>query len=71
MCQKNVTVIAILHDINLSLTYADRILFMKHGEIKYEINDQKEITTSIIKDVFDVESKIIDPGNGHRPIIVF
>ncbi len=71
MCKKNITVIAILHDINLSLTYADHILFMKHGEIKYEINDQKEITTSIIKDVFDVDSKIIDLENGHRPIVVF
>lgn len=71
MCQKNITVIAILHDINLSLNYADRILLMKQGRIEYEINDQQEITVPVIKDVFDVDSKIIDPGNGHRPIIVF
>ena len=70
-CKKNVTVIAILHDINLSLTYADRILFMKQGRIKYEIKNYKELTTAIIKDVFDVDSKIIDPGNGHRPVVVF
>ncbi|MBS1918635.1 MAG: ATP-binding cassette domain-containing protein [Bacteroidetes bacterium] len=71
MCKKNITVIAILHDINLSMSYADRILLMKRGEIKYEIKNQHEITTDIIKDVFDMDSKIFDPGNGHKPVVVF
>lgn len=71
MCKKNITVIAILHDINLSLTYADRILFMKQGGIKYDIINHDEINTAVIKNVFDVESKIINPGNGHRPVVVF
>lgn len=70
-CKKNITVIAILHDINLALTYADRILFMKQGKILYEIKDHSEVTTEMIKDVFDVDSKIINPGNGHKPVVVF
>lgn len=71
MCKKNITVIAILHDINLSLAYADHILFMKQGRIKYDIANHEEITTSVIKDIFDVESKIINAGNGHQPVVVF
>jgi iron complex transport system ATP-binding protein len=71
MCDKHFTAIAILHDINLSLSFADRILFMKQGQIVYEAKSHSEVTTEIIKDVFDVDSKIIDPGNGHRPVVVF
>jgi iron complex transport system ATP-binding protein len=71
LCQKHVTVIAILHDINLALTYADRILFMKQGKICYETRSPKEVTTTIIKDIFDIEAGIIEPGNDHRPVVVF
>ena len=71
MCDKKFITVAILHDINLSLAFADRILFMKEGRIVYETQSYSEVTTAIIKDVFDVDSKIIDPGNGHRPVVVF
>ncbi|MCZ2460810.1 MAG: ABC transporter ATP-binding protein [Chitinophagales bacterium] len=71
MCKRNITVIAILHDVNLSLAYADRILFMKQGRITYEIGDQNEITSAIIKDVFDMDSFIMNPGNGRKPVVVF
>ena len=71
LCKKHVTVIAILHDINLALTYADRILFMKQGKIFYETHSSKEVTTTIIKDIFDIEARIIEQGSGHRPVVVF
>lgn len=32
LCQKNIAVLAVLHDLNLALQYADRILFLKKGE---------------------------------------
>jgi iron complex transport system ATP-binding protein len=65
------TVIVILHDINLAITYADRILFMKQGRIVYDIAKDQEVTTEIIRDVFDVNAKIFNPGNGHKPVVVF
>ena len=71
MCDKKFTAISILHDINLSLSFADRILFMKEGKIVYDTRNHSEVTTAIIKDVFEVDSKIIDPGNGHKPVVVF
>jgi len=71
LCNLQSTVIVILHDINLAITYADRILFMKDGRIAYEIAQDEEVTPEIIKDVFDVKVKIIQPGNGHKPIVVF
>jgi iron complex transport system ATP-binding protein len=71
LCDENFTVIAILHDMNLSLAYADRILFMKEGRIAYEAKNKNEVTPGILKDVFDVEARIINAGNDSRPVVIF
>jgi iron complex transport system ATP-binding protein len=71
LCRQGVTVIAILHDLNLSITYADRILFLNHGRVAHDIHDKGEINRSIIKEVFDVEARVIDSGLPGRPVIVF
>jgi iron complex transport system ATP-binding protein len=71
LCKRHVTIIAILHDINLSLAFASRILFMKQGKVCYEIKGRDDITPAIIKDVFDVKASIIHPDVVERPVIVF
>jgi iron complex transport system ATP-binding protein len=70
LCKQHITVVAILHDINLTISFADRILFMKKGEILYDTNNLKEVSENMIRDVFDVSSKIIYPEN-HKPVVVF
>ncbi|HSU28737.1 MAG TPA: heme ABC transporter ATP-binding protein [Chitinophagaceae bacterium] len=70
-CEKHVTVIAILHDINLALHYADRILFMKEGQLKYETHQPAQVSPEIIKDIFDVNARILHPGGDDRPVVVF
>ena len=67
---KHTTVIAILHDINLAMAYADRILFMKEGSTLYDITNLNELSTAIIRDVFDVSSTILYPDN-HKPFVLF
>ena len=59
LCKKNITVIAILHDINLAISFADRLLFMKKGKLFYDLNDVNSISTNILDEVFDVRSKMI------------
>ena len=64
LCEKNVAVLAVLHDVNLALKYADRILFMKDGAIIKELNNKEAITASLLKEVFDVDAKIFDMPDG-------
>ena len=65
LCQKNVAVIAVLHDINLALKYADKIFFMKQGSVIYSLSKDEKITPGLLKDVFDVEANIFDiPDQG-------
>lgn len=68
--EKHTTVIAILHDIHLTLSFADRILFMKQGKIVQELKQAEEITSDIIDEVFDVASKIVYP-EGDGPLVIF
>ena len=69
-CKRRATVIAILHDLNMAMRYADRILFMKQGKIVYELLDGAQPDPAIIKDVFEIESQIVYTDSG-KPVLVF
>jgi iron complex transport system ATP-binding protein len=64
-------VIAVLHDINLALKFADRILFMKGGQIVHQHQKTDELNISIIKKVFDVDATIVNLPNQNRQWVCF
>lgn len=66
----NMIVIAVLHDINLALNYADRILFMKAGELKYNYDIKDELNKEMIEDVFNVKVKIIENPVNNKPLVI-
>ena len=68
-CGKHVTVIAILHDINLSLLYADRILFLKNGNLIHDLQQPSSITDTMIKEVFDVDAKVMEVEKGRKVVL--
>ena len=70
LCNQHTTVIAILHDINLAIAYADRIVFMKQGKILHDTIGLSQISKEVIREVFDVSSTIIHPA-GHKPVVIF
>jgi iron complex transport system ATP-binding protein len=70
LCNHHATVIAILHDINLSIAYADRILFMKQGKILHDTTELSKITKEVIHEIFDVSSSILNPPN-HKPVVIY
>ncbi|MEM6297616.1 MAG: heme ABC transporter ATP-binding protein [Bacteroidota bacterium] len=52
LCQQNIGVLAILHDLNLAIQYADEILFLKQGKtMAYGACDQC-VTQEIIEETF-------------------
>jgi iron complex transport system ATP-binding protein len=69
-CRRQATVIAILHDLNLAMHYADRMLLMKEGRIVYELPEHGKLTPAMIKDVFEVETAIMYTDTG-KPVLVF
>lgn len=66
-----VTIIAVLHDLNLALQYADRILFMKEGKLVGTVSEKAPITTGLIKKVFDVDGEILTKPDGKGLLVSF
>ncbi len=71
LCTNHVAVLAVLHDVNLSLKYADRILFMKDGALIKELTKKEGITASLLKQVFDVDANIFDMPNGSGKFVSY
>ena len=70
LCHQNITVVAVLHDINLAISFADRLLFMKQGTIKHDLARPGEMTTEMLEDVFDMKLSILHP-EGHKPVVIY
>jgi iron complex transport system ATP-binding protein len=71
LLQENVVLVAILHDLNLALQYADRMIFMKQGRVIAAGDTPSIVTPALIHDTFDIEARLLDdPGRG-TPVIVY
>ena len=49
-----VAVLAVLHDLNLAITYADRLVVMKHGMMVAQGAPADIMSTALLRDVFGV-----------------
>ncbi|MDR1960939.1 MAG: ABC transporter ATP-binding protein [Gracilibacteraceae bacterium] len=55
--ERNISVLMVLHDLNLALRYCDRFLFIKEGSV-YKYGDESIITEEAIGAVYGIGSKI-------------
>lgn len=58
------TVIMVLHDLNMAARCSDRLVMMKEHEIRYSGPPDELMTPEILRDVFEIESEIIKGGDG-------
>lgn len=71
LAKHNTVLIAVMHDINLAAQYADRLFFLKEGELIKYGKPHEVLTTELIKHVFNVEATIINnPFNG-KPLVIY
>lgn len=63
----NVSAIMSLHDINMAIHYADRIIFLKDKQI-YAICRRQEITQDIVKEIYGI--KVILHFTEDYPIVI-
>src|SRR5699024_133581 len=54
------TVVIVIHDINFAAAYADRIIAMSDGEIKYSGTPREVMTPQILADVFKTPMQVLD-----------
>ena len=61
--EKNISILSSLHDLNRALSFGDRFFFLKDGVVKYA-GGREILTPEIIRDIFDVDARIVDV-DGH------
>lgn len=54
----NLTIISVIHDLNLAANYCDLLYVMKNGEICLQGNPETVLTVSNIKDIFEVDCHV-------------
>lgn len=69
LCQRNIGVLAILHDLNLAAQYADRILFLKGGSTIAYGDIGTMMTRDIVEETFSYPVKIIYDEESSKPMI--
>ena len=67
---KKTTIIMVLHDINLSVRYADYIFALKSGNLYAEGRPENVISEKLIKDVYGLNSKVITDPTSDAPIVI-
>jgi iron complex transport system ATP-binding protein len=57
-------VIAILHDLNLAMRFADRIVLLHHGRLAADGNPTETITAERIREIFDIDATVERTARG-------
>lgn len=63
------TVVLVVHDINFAAAYADRIVAMTEGVIRYVGTPREIMTPEVLSDVFDTPVDVIT--HGEHPLAVY
>lgn len=68
--KKKKTIVMVLHDINLSVRYADYIFAMSKGKLIAKGNPKEIINAKLIKDVYGLTCKVIEDPISNSPLIL-
>lgn len=70
MTAKGFGVIAVVHDLNMALQYADKVLILKSGKVFSAGTPETVLTEVNIKEAFGLSVRIIQPESTPFPVIV-
>lgn len=65
--QKNISILASLHDLNQALSFGDQFFFLKNGMVQYA-GGREIVTEAVIKDIFDIDVRIVEID--HQKVIL-
>ncbi|MFJ8403765.1 ABC transporter ATP-binding protein [Streptomyces microflavus] len=68
--ERGVTMVAVLHDLNLACRYADHMIAMKDGRILAEGRPADIVTEELVGEVFGMRCSVIDDPASATPMVV-
>lgn len=66
----NITVIAAIHDLNIAAMFCDQLLTIRDGHIHNRGSPKCILTREVIRDIFDVEARVVEMEK-ERIVIVY
>ena len=69
--QLDVTVISAIHDLNIAAMFCDRLYVLKNGEIVAEGTPREVLTRKLIREIYEVESDIVEDSKGNMHILFY
>ena len=67
--QKNISVIIIIHDLNLASLFCDNLIVLKEGKIYKKGSPYEVINEQNIKDVYNLDCKVLY-NEDNKPYII-
>src|SRR5690349_3135482 len=71
LARAGATVVAILHDLNLALSYADQLVLLKNGTVHTTLAAPETLTAGMVQAVFDVPVQLLPNPFSDRPLVVY
>lgn len=65
----DVTVISALHDMNIAAAFCDKIYVLKQGNIAAYGTPQEVLTKELLKEIYEVDSEIVEDSKGKMHIL--
>lgn len=69
--REETVLVVVMHDINLAIQYADKLFFLKEGQLVASGRPKEVLTEQLIKKVFDVDTTIITNPVTNNPLVIF
>ncbi|NDA60848.1 MAG: ATP-binding cassette domain-containing protein [Chitinophagia bacterium] len=69
LVSKGITVVSVLHDINLALDYASNIHMMKMGKLIRSTSEEQPLIPEDIRQVYGLDASLVDTGRAHQYMI--
>ena len=69
--KEDAVLVAVMHDINLAVQYADKLFFLKEGELVSHGKPRDILNPDLVKKIFNVNASVIDNPVTGKPLILF
>ncbi len=67
---RGTTIVMVLHELALAARYADHLVAMQDGRVVAEGTPAQVVTPEVVRQVFDLECRVIDDPVSHTPLVV-
>lgn len=57
--ERNITVVAVIHDLNLALSYADKAVILKKGRVLSQGSPTEAVTSEVIRQAYGIKAELV------------